>query len=536
MTGACFALAGLTLLLPSVPSYDPWAWLIWGREVVHLDLHTTTGPSWKPLPVLLTAPYSLAGPAAPELWLITARAATLGAVVAAFAVADRLGGRVAGALAATLLFFFSQLWGTTWTGNSEGILILCVLGAAHRQLAGREGQAFSLAVAAGLLRPEVWPFLGLYAVWLAATDRRRLPWLAVGLALIPALWLLPELWGSGSLSRGADRARLPGAGAPALTASPALSVVKNAVRLAGVPVVIGLIAWAVAVVRGRERRAEVLASLTLGALALAWVAVVAAMSELGFSGISRYLLAPVGIACVLAGLGLGWLVDDRSTEGRKPWPRILGVGTVVLLTLVLQLTGKGLLVEQLTHEAAVLGELDAVIEKSGGERGLDLCGPLYASFQTTPSIAWTLERHLEDVSPYARPPGTVMRARLLVLNPIDPPPTAMEGAAVRVTRARTTYWHVEATCRHQAKGRGFRGGRSDGLRPASPQALSDRIMPARRGSTAARSAAGSSAVAIIRPDSDIAASNRWASGRTEAGFSAPASLATVNAAVARPSP
>src|SRR5437879_3310869 len=42
-------LATCSLLLPSTPSYDPWAWLGWGREILHLGLHTAGGPSWKPL-------------------------------------------------------------------------------------------------------------------------------------------------------------------------------------------------------------------------------------------------------------------------------------------------------------------------------------------------------------------------------------------------------------------------------------------------------------------------------------------------------
>src|SRR4051794_34811803 len=71
----CLALAALSLTLPSVPTYDPWAWIIWGREVAHLDLVTQTGPSWKPLPVLFTTPFSLAGDdGAPLLVLLGARA------------------------------------------------------------------------------------------------------------------------------------------------------------------------------------------------------------------------------------------------------------------------------------------------------------------------------------------------------------------------------------------------------------------------------------------------------------------------------
>jgi hypothetical protein len=41
----CLALAALSLLTPSAPTYDPWSWIIWGREVVHLDLSTVGGPS-----------------------------------------------------------------------------------------------------------------------------------------------------------------------------------------------------------------------------------------------------------------------------------------------------------------------------------------------------------------------------------------------------------------------------------------------------------------------------------------------------------
>src|SRR5829696_1534864 len=54
LIAACLALGGVSLLLPSEPSYDPLAWLIWGRELAHLHLDTSGGPSWKPLPVAFT--------------------------------------------------------------------------------------------------------------------------------------------------------------------------------------------------------------------------------------------------------------------------------------------------------------------------------------------------------------------------------------------------------------------------------------------------------------------------------------------------
>src|SRR3712207_5758396 len=68
-------LGAVSLLLPSTPTYDPWAWIIWGREITELDLDTVDGPSWKPLPVMFTTLFALAGDdAAPELWLVIARA------------------------------------------------------------------------------------------------------------------------------------------------------------------------------------------------------------------------------------------------------------------------------------------------------------------------------------------------------------------------------------------------------------------------------------------------------------------------------
>ena len=58
----CLALAALAHVLPAVPTYDPWAWIIWGREIAQADLVTRApGPSWKPLPVLFTTPFALAG-------------------------------------------------------------------------------------------------------------------------------------------------------------------------------------------------------------------------------------------------------------------------------------------------------------------------------------------------------------------------------------------------------------------------------------------------------------------------------------------
>ncbi|HEV2770309.1 MAG TPA: hypothetical protein VGV40_09025, partial [Solirubrobacteraceae bacterium] len=83
LLAACVALAAATLLLPGAPTYDPWAWLLWGRELWSLELSTAEGPAWKPLTVALAAPLTLFGAAAPDLWLALARAGALAGVALA---------------------------------------------------------------------------------------------------------------------------------------------------------------------------------------------------------------------------------------------------------------------------------------------------------------------------------------------------------------------------------------------------------------------------------------------------------------------
>src|SRR3954451_6177075 len=133
----CFALAALSLALPSVPTQDSWSWIVWGREVLHLSLDTTSGSSWKPLPVLFTTGFSVFGDAAPELWLMVARAGGLLAVLFAFRIAAKLAGPplgvAAGAVAA--LSMASADWLRYLAhGNVEPLSAGLVLGAIDRHL------------------------------------------------------------------------------------------------------------------------------------------------------------------------------------------------------------------------------------------------------------------------------------------------------------------------------------------------------------------------------------------------------------------
>ena len=70
---------GITLLSAVIvfvartrPGFDPYGWLVWGRQTLSLSLDTNAAPSWKPLPYLFTVPYALAGHYQLRLWMITA--------------------------------------------------------------------------------------------------------------------------------------------------------------------------------------------------------------------------------------------------------------------------------------------------------------------------------------------------------------------------------------------------------------------------------------------------------------------------------
>ena len=214
------ALGALSLALPVSPGYDAWSWLVWGRELAHLDLDTTGGTSWKPLPVLVTSILWPFGDAAPTLWLLVVRTATFLSLGLAARLALRLAGPLAAAVAPILMLLTpnpdARFFLYAAHGFAEPLIVALLLGGIERHLDGRRDHALVLGVLAALLRPEVWPFLGLYALWLwfAEPRRRRL---AIGLLpLVPLLWLGGDWLGSGGVLTGADRARVAGDEAPAM--------------------------------------------------------------------------------------------------------------------------------------------------------------------------------------------------------------------------------------------------------------------------------------------------------------------------------
>ena len=447
---ACVAAAALTLMLPSAPTYDPWSWIVWGREVAHLDLVTTQGPSWKPLPVMFTTIFSFFGSAAPALWLVVARAGAIAAVVLAFRVARTLGGGIAGGVAAAVALAIAPWWiRNAMLGNSEGLIVAFLLATIDRHLAGDRRAAFLLAVCAGLLRPEAWPFLGLYGLWLLW--RRQLP---VALVLgagagVVALWLLPELWGSGDLLRAAHRAKDVNPGAPTFADDPARAVLRLGGDMLTGPLKVGLAAGAVMLVVRRDRALALIVGLSI-----AWLGLVAYMTSDGFSGNQRYLIAPIALLVVLGGAGAGWAVEQvlallRRVAGAGV-PRGVGYGVVVVAALAVGFAFASPsfqylrpTMNSLKYQADLANELPDLVRDAGGAAALKRCGDPYTGAFLVPVVAWYLHVHTGTVQLAPKVPAVVFRVKTTGRSR---PVPSLRGVGDDRTLATGKMWRIVDAC------------------------------------------------------------------------------------------
>lgn len=459
LLAACVAVAVLSVLLPSTPTYDPWSWLTWGREILHLDLNTLQGPSWKPLPVLFTTVFALVGPAAPDLWLVVARAGGFFAMVMIFRLAVRLTPRqtalLAGFLGVVTVCATGNFVRDVALGNSEGLLVAFMLLAIERHVDGHRRQTFALGFLSALLRPETWPFLFVYGLWLLWRDRGA--WkLVLGLfAVLPLLWLGPELWGSGNLFRAASRASNPNPNSPAYSKHPALTVLQNARPVLFTPGKVGAVIAILVGLVATARRRRLSLELVIALSAALWLLTVAALTQAHFSGNPRYLIPASGMLSVLGGAGWGWLAAQGGWLARRTGrPARATAATVIAAVLVvgafapstyrrLQLLHK--IEVALHYQAIVRDRFVAVVDRVGGHEPVLACGKPYAGKFLIPMVAWYLKTPgikiaFDPAAPGARP-GVVLSARTTRReDPVPIPPPAFKPVA------DSGPWHVFAHC------------------------------------------------------------------------------------------
>ncbi len=460
------AIGAVSLLIPSTPSYDPWAWIVWGREIVHLKLHTTGGPSWKPLPMIFTTIFAVFGKAAPNLWLVIARAGAFAAVVMVARISFRLTRRIgsyfttpaatpdrvaalapallAGAIAALSLPLLTPGFiSDNALGYSEGLATALMLIAMERHLDGKPRQAFAVGFFVALDRPEIWLFWGPYGLWLFWRDPGARKLVIALFALIPVFWFLPEYWGSGHFLRGVNRAQHPRSNSLAFASSPFRAELEDAAwptmllrtKIAAA-VLVAVVAGALGVRWRRHGRAALTtpqtramaAAALAGVAGLAWFVVIATMTQIGFSGNNRYLVLGSALVQICGAVAFGWaaqevgnlmaaVVTGRRHQGGASLTQACALVGVALVGLVFVLVpgsvGGKLISIQRTHRSLVYQAdlrtgVTRIVQDYGGPAKLLRCGSVMTEGFQVPMVAWTLGTHtaqIEGPAAAGTPPG-----------------------------------------------------------------------------------------------------------------------------------
>jgi hypothetical protein len=434
----CLVLALASVVLLSwPPSSDPFAWITWGQEVTnpHVTLTINGGPSWKPFPVFFTTIFGLFGNAGPDLWLMLVRTIGLLALYGAFRLGRRFAGVPAGVIAAVALLLLQDYLRYMARGTSEPLVLASVLWAIELHFAHHRRWAYALIVLGALNRPELFAFVGLYAIYLWVTDRGSRPLAVAGILLIPFGWLVPPWINTGNAFQ-ANSAALGGQGG----ASNGIALLGTSPSLMTPPIVLlavvgaGLAAWK------RDR-----AILGLAVLALVWAFIAALETQVSF-GTMRYLLPGAAIGCVLAGVAvvrLAQLAGERLGGTWVPWA--VGV-LIVVLSLPWMIPRAGRLGSQV-REANLAGHLQhglfLAVSRAGGRGAIVPCRRSVVAVNHTmaSALAWKLE------IPLTRSNGVLRRTGVVFTHgktePAGSPPVIRHRASRRLELiARAEGWCV----------------------------------------------------------------------------------------------
>ena len=390
---------GLVLWARTRPGFDPYGWLVWGHQTLAGALNTNAAPSWKPLPYLFTVPYAVFGHYELWLWMVTCVAVSLAGSVFAGRIVYRLTGGptyarvIAGVFTGLALLGIQDWWHYMLSAQSDTMIAALTLGAIDMHLSRRPRLAFVLGCLAALGRPEVWPFLGLYAIWCWV----RVPamrWLLVaGTVAILALWFGVPAITSRSPFVAASNAFGSGR---RLRSDQIIGTVRRFLHLYSTPLEIaallsvGLAVW---------RRDRIV--LGLAGVAAGWVVVEIAFSLHGWPGLGRYMFGAGAVMVVLGGLLFGRLVGDaRRLSARTGWAAA-ALAVVLVATLVPPAISDARAEHHDLHTQRIrtteINRLATIVRNLGGPNRLRACGEPLTRLEYQTILAWTLQRNVSVI-------------------------------------------------------------------------------------------------------------------------------------------
>ncbi|HEY2654282.1 MAG TPA: hypothetical protein VGI55_00745 [Solirubrobacteraceae bacterium] len=400
---AVLAVAVAALVITRVsPSYDPYGWNVWGYQTLHGQLSLLGAPSWKPVTFMFTLPYSLLGHFSLRLWQVTAAALALGGPVVAGRIAYKLlydstgeqAPAMVGAVAAGIGLLVTVNYAQYWlSAQSDPMLVTLFLLWIDMHLHDRPRLAYGALWLCSLGRPEAWPFLGLYAIylWWKHPDPRTRVLAVVGLVTVPLLWFgVPTLtddrpFVSSSLDEGY-----------AIQGGKLIGALSRFERLTYWPIKVGALIGVGFAIYKRDWRV-----LAIAAACALWAAVEAALAVKGYSAAPRYMFEAVAAMAVVAGVGVGWILSETGTLG---WTaRVGGLAAVLALTgwLVPGAVAEVRLVrDSLPHErfrTTQIERLDATVRALGGYRFVRSCGHPSTNVAYASILAWYTRLNVDQV-------------------------------------------------------------------------------------------------------------------------------------------
>jgi hypothetical protein len=295
------------------------------------------------------------------------------------------------------------------------------------------------------------------------------------------LWFGPELWGSGEPFRASSRAGKPNPGSAAFADHPGLEVAKRFAERAVLPLqVAGLVAVIVAALAWVRTRAQG-AILALAGIGVAWILLVAVMTERGYAGNQRYLIVTTAALCVLGGVGIGRIFDgirqavaDRSSArtGLRVALGVFAVGLVALSPVIkAKVENVDKTLDKLRYEASLWHTLPGVIDEAGGPTKILACGNIYSGPFQTQMVAYQLGVHginVGDVRPLKESPapGAIFRTNTVPGGPLVAAVTDKRFREV----SRSGRWRIWTAPRDDARGRNCPAAGADAPRvPPTPR-------------------------------------------------------------------
>jgi hypothetical protein len=404
--GVILALLAIPLVLwaRTRPGYDPYGWLVWGYETIHGHLDLAGAPSWKPLPLILTAPFALFGHYELWLWMFSSVGISLLGSLFCARIAYRLVGVedgdkrpaiVAAVFAGAALLGIENYLHIVLSVQSDPMIVTLFVASWDAYLSGHERLAFVVGCLAGLGRPEVWSTLIPFTIWLWIKQPQTRKLLVAGWVVILFGWFgIPTITNGRPFIAEQLALRSP----RMVHGNKIIGSFHRFTELTYLPVQLGaLFALGVAWVR---RNWPVL---LVGASAVLYVLTETALDLKGLPGQPRYIFEPAALEGCLAAVALGWLLIAVIKRSGALRMRIgAGVLAVALVGPMVPAAVARVRFERrdLTHErdrTKVINLLSGTIHHLGGPKAILRCGHAVTNTEYASLLAWLEHVNVDNI-------------------------------------------------------------------------------------------------------------------------------------------